>query len=80
MRSFQGRDKSRHARTFSARERIAPTRAPGNVEVREPGPDVDSIESWFQRLMDRANLFNEVNPRSVAAILPVARAVVGLYR
>jgi hypothetical protein len=30
--------------------------------------------------MDGASLFNEVNPRSVAAILPIARAVVGPHR
>ncbi len=48
------------------------------VSGRDTRSGVDSIEWWSLRLMDGASLFNEVNPRSVAAIFPVAGAVVGL--
>lgn len=60
---------------------IAPARhAASRSRLGISGPDVDSIESWFQHLMDGTKLFNEVNPRPVAAILPVARSVAGRYR
>lgn len=74
---FQGWDKSRYVRAIAAPERTVPP-APNNIRDRIPGRHVDSIETWIQSLMDGANLFNEVNPRSAAATLPVACTVASL--
>lgn len=78
---FRGRDGSRRVRATAAWEADC-LNPPCRLlrSARESRGGLDSIESWFQRLMDEASLINEVTLGPVAAISPVVRVVVGRYR